>query len=254
MKHLRKLTLLLAVFALLFSISCGSDDEETVDLSDVEFAFDVSNPPIDQTVITNLNNSGDQNALQISSNLTAANAMTGWLALFNQPSGSQQSSVPIGTCGGKAVVYTYTANSGSDTFTVAYQICETSSAYIFQIFFSQNGSDPELFIYAEQSKSANEGYMEVYGSAIGVSEVESVPVIRYTWEENTDGSFNFVVTDSNSGFVIDIDVNADNSGELSYTIDGSLYYEATWNATGSAGTYTYYNTDGSVSSSGTWPS
>lgn len=253
MKHLRKLTLLLAVFTLLFSISCGSDDEETVDLSNVEFAFDVSNPPIDQTVINNLNSSSDENAIQISSNLTAANAMTAWISLFQQPSGAEKSSVPIGTCGGTAVVYTYSANNGSEIFTVAYQICETSSAYTFQVFFSENGSTPELFIYAEQSKSVNEGYMEVYGSAIGVSEVGSAPVIRYTWEEKSDGSFNFVVTDSDNGFVIDIDVNADNSGELSYTINGSLYYEATWNSAGTAGTYTYYNTDGSVSSSGNWP-
>ena len=55
MKHLKKITLLLAIFGLLFSISCGSDDDgATVDLSEVEFAFDASNPPIDQTLITNL--------------------------------------------------------------------------------------------------------------------------------------------------------------------------------------------------------
>lgn len=254
MKHLRKITLLLAVFALLFSISCGSDDEDTVDLSDVDFAFDVNNPPIDQSIINNLNSSGDQNALQISSNLTSANALTSWISLFQQPNGAQKSNVPIGTCGGNAVVYTYTANSGNDSFTVAYQICEVSDAYIFQVFFSQNGSDPQLFIYAEQSKSGNEGFMEIYGSAIGVSEVESQAVITYTWEENMDGSFTFTVSDADGGYLSTINVNEDNSGDLNYVLDGNLYYEATWNATGTAGTYTYYNTDGSVSSSGNWPS
>ncbi|MEQ9466402.1 MAG: hypothetical protein RLN88_03270 [Ekhidna sp.] len=254
MNHLKKITLLITVFSLFFIVSCGSDDEASVDLSEVEFAFDASNPPIDQTVINNLNNSGDPNALQISSNLTSANAMTTWISLFNQTSGAEESNVPIGTCGGNAVVYTYSYGSGDQSFTVAYQICEESNKYIFQIFFSQNGSTPALFIYAEQSKTANEGFMEIYGSAIGVSEVETVPVITYTWEENTDGSFLFTVSDSDGGFMISIVVNDDNSGELSYTIDGNLYYEATWNADGTAGTYAYYDDEGNETESGNWPS
>ena len=255
MKHLKKITLLLAIFGLLFSISCGSDDDgATVDLSEVEFAFDASNPPIDQTLITNLSSSGDQNGAQIGGYLNQANFMTAYISLFQNPSGAETSNVPIGTCGGNALVYTYSYSGDGESFTVAYQICETSDSYIFQVFFSENDSTPQQFIYAEQSKSENSGYMELYGSNIGASEVENVPVIRYTWEENADGSFNFVVSDSDGGFVIDINVNADNSGELSYTFDGSLKYEATWNAAGSAGTYTYYNTDGSVSSSGAWPS
>lgn len=251
MKHLRKITLLLVVLTLLFSISCGSDDE--VDLSEVEFAFDAENPPVDQTLITNLSSSGDQNGSQIGAYLNQANFMTLYISLFQNVSGAEKSSVPIGTCGGNAAVYTYSYSGNGESFTVSYQICDLGDKYVFQVFFSENGSTPQQFIYAEQSKSANEGYMELYGSAIGVSEVVSTPVIRYTWEETSDGVFNFVVSDSDGGFVIDINVNADNSGELSYTIDGNLSYEATWNSEGTAGSYTYYNTDGTVSSSGDWP-
>jgi len=255
MKHLKKFSLLLLGFGLLFSISCSDDDEDsTVDLADVEFAFDASNPPIDQEVINALSSSTDPNALQISSNLTAANAMTAWLSLFQQPSGAQSSNVPIGTCGGDAIVYTYTGDTGSESFTVAYQICETSSAYIFQIFLSDGSSAPQEFIYAQQSKSGFEGYMEVYGAAIGISDISTDVVIRYDWMENSDGSFTYTVSDTNIGFLISIDINSDNSGEVEYVIDGDLYYEATWNASGTAGTYTYYNTDGSVLDSGNWPS
>jgi len=130
MKHLRKITLLLAVFALLFSISCGSDDEETVDLSEVEFAFDVNNPPIDQTLITNLGTTGGEGAV-ISGYLGLANALTGWVSLFQEPGDAEQSNVPIGTCGGNAVVYSYSYAGNGESFTVAYQVCETSDKYIF---------------------------------------------------------------------------------------------------------------------------
>ncbi|WP_420577926.1 hypothetical protein [Ekhidna sp.] len=247
MKHLRKITLLLAVFALLFSISCG-DDDAGPDLSEVEIAFDSSNPPVSPSIITTMTSSSDPNAQEVGSNLATINAFTGWSAFFQQQQGATKTSTPIGTCGGDAVVYTYSTDSGNGTYTISYQICDEGDVYSFQMFYSENGSTPQLFIYAEQSKSGDQGYMNVYGSGLGFAETQ--PVIIYAWEKNADNSFTFTITDSEESYLYTINVNEDNSGDLSYVIDGTLYYEATWNATGTAGTYTNHNSG----ESGTWTS
>lgn len=255
MYHLRKITLLIAVCSLLFITSCGKDDGDvTVDLTEVDFGFDVSNPPIDQTIISNLSGSSDPNAAQIGGQLTVANLMTVWLSFFNQPDGAQQTNVPIGTCGGDALVYTYTVSSGSESFSIAYQICDADDKYIFQIFFSQNDDPFELFLYAEESKSdLRQGFMELYTTSLGGEVSGSEVVLKYTWNENSDGSFDFVVTDAEGDYKLTINVNADNSGSLAIEEGGVIYYEATWNADGTAGTYTYYDSEGNETESGNWP-
>ncbi|MEP1033389.1 hypothetical protein [Ekhidna sp.] len=254
MNHLRRITLLLATFALLFSISCSKDDDTSVDLASVQFAFDQSNPPIDQGVINNLVGSDDPNAALAGTYLSSANLMTIWLAYFNQPSNAVQTDAPIGgACGTNSVTYTWTTTAGSETFTVAYQICESSDKYIFQVFWSINGGDFDQIIYAEESKGElRSGFMQLFGTNPN-AEIGSTVVLEYAWEESSDGSFDYTVSDDEQGFLIEISVNADNSGTLSYTIGGSLYYSATWDATGTSGTYAYYS-NGEITESGSWPS
>lgn len=254
MKHLRKITLLLAVIALLFNVSCSKDDDETtVDLSAVQFAFDQSNPPIDQTVINNLAMTDDTNAALISSYLSTANLMTIWLTYFNQPSTAVQADSPIGTCGGNSATYTWTSSAGGETFAIAYQICETDEDYIFQIFWSVNGGDFEQIIYAEESKGElRDGFMQLFASD-PTSDIGNTAVIEYSWKENTDGSLDYTVSIDGQGVAMQIKVNPDNSGTIEYRLDGELFYEATWNSSGTSGTYTFYS-DGQATDSGSWPS
>ena len=239
----------------MFIMSCGDDkdDEAGPDLSEVNFTFDASNPPIEQDVITNLQSSGDPNALQISGQLSIANLMTVWLGFFQEQPDAVQSTTPIGTCGGNALVYTYTVSDGIESFSVAYQICETTDKYIFQIFIAEGGADFSLFLYAEESKGdLREGLMRIYSPDPTETGASTEVFFEYTWQENADGSFVYTVSDTEDGFLMTIRVNADNSGELSYSLDGQLSYEATWNATGTAGTYTTYQ-NGVETDSGTWP-
>ncbi|MEO9869236.1 hypothetical protein [Ekhidna sp.] len=256
MKHLKKIVLLLAVVSLIFNVSCSKDDGDdvTTDLSELEFVFDQSNPPVDQTIISNLSSSGDANATQIASQLSIANLMTLYLGFFEETQGSIKTNTPIGTCGGDAVVYTYTASDGVESFTVAYQICETSDKYTFQVLTSQNGVDFNLLIYAEESKAdLREGLMNIYAGDPTDVEAGSEIIIAYTWKENSDGSFDYTASNDDAGFLLSIKINADNSGTLSYRLDGVLFYEATWNSTGTAGTYTNYDSEGNEVASGNWP-
>lgn len=254
MKHLKKITLFLSVFALLFSISCSKDDEVGADLTEVEFSFDASNPPIDQTIISNLSMLGDNNAATIAGHLSTANGMSNWLSFFQENPNAVQSNTPIGSCGGSALVYTYTASAEGETISIAYQICESTDKYVFQIFVSENGGDFQELIYAEETKDdLRNGYMEIFGADPSDSDLGNTAVFRYTWTEATDGSFEFTASSDLGGYLLTIDVNSDQSGELSYTIDGDLIYEATWNAAGTAGTYTYYDGEGNVEDSGNWP-
>ncbi|WP_436515917.1 hypothetical protein [Ekhidna sp. To15] len=252
MKHLKKITLVVAIAALLFSVSCSKDDDGTIDLAAVEFAFDQSNPPIEQAVINNLVNSDDENAALTGTYLSTANLMTIWLSYFNQPSNAIQADSPIGgICGDNSVTYTWTSTAGTESFTVAYQICETDEDYIFQVFWSVNGGDFQQIIYAEESKAElRNGYMQLFATNPN-AEVGSTVVLEYAWVESADGSFDYTVSNDEQGFLMEISVEADNSGSLSYSFDGALYYTATWDATGNSGTYAYYS-DGSVTESGTW--
>ncbi|MEQ8904318.1 hypothetical protein [Ekhidna sp.] len=260
MKHLKKLTLLLAVISLLFSVSCSKDDGDediNIDLKNVTFPFTSAKQPINQTIINNLNNSGDQNGLLISSQLSTVNFMTIWLSLFEHPTGATETNTPISACGGSALVYTFTASDDGQSFTMAYQICETTDKYIFQIFVSVNGNAMEEFIYAEESKAdLLEGYMEIYAGSFGEVEEDSNSdvYLKYTWKEAADGSIVYTAADSENQFLLTIDMEEDHSGSLSLKEDGLLTYEATWNATGTAGTYAYYDSEGNVTDSGNWPS
>ncbi len=256
MKTIQKLTFALIIFSLIFSISCSKDDDAgTINLTDVEFTFNATNPPIDQTLINNLIASTDANATLIGSQLSVANLMTVWLSLFDHPTGAVQSNVAIGTCGGNALVYTYTLSQEGETISIAYQICESADKYSFQIFFSQNGSAFELFLYAEESKSElKKGYMELYATDLTDDNPTSEALLKYSWTENTDGSFDFIVADTEGDFKLTIELNADSSGTLSIEESGSLYYEATWNNDGTAGTYAYYDSEGNETDAGNWPS
>ncbi|WP_462250502.1 hypothetical protein [Ekhidna sp.] len=251
MKHLQKITLLTVLFAILFSTSCSKDDDTSSDLSSVEFGFDQSTPPIDQSLINPMLNSTDQNAALIGSYLSTANLMTIWLSYFDQPAGAAAVDLPLGACGDNSVAYSWTTTAGTETFTVAYQICETSDRYIFRVFWSVNGSDFDQIIYAEESKGElKSGFMQLFATNPNAEAGSSV-LLEYAWQENADGSFEYAVTNDEQSFSMDILVNADNSGTISYTLDGALFYRASWNATGTEGTYEYYS-NGEVVESGSW--
>ncbi|MEM6525453.1 MAG: hypothetical protein AAGF85_08010 [Bacteroidota bacterium] len=210
-----------------------------------------------------LSTSTDPQATQINSLLQAANLSAVWFQLFEAPAGAAKSNTPIGGKSGKngrtaesVVVYTWTADDGAgNTWTVAYQIGESGSNYTFEIFFQFNESDFERIIYAEESKDdlAN-GFMEIYSLSLFGDEISDDDYFfRFEWTENAIGLKTFTYEDSEQSFQVFITVNPDGSGSVSAREATQVYYEATWNATGTAGTYTFYDSSGEIIDSGVWP-
>lgn len=256
MKHLQKTTLLCALCLFLFIYSCGDDDGgEEVNLENIEFAFNADDPPIDQALITNLSSSGDGNGQIIGGYLSTANLMTIWLGFFQANPQAQQGTTPVSSCGGNASVYTFTETSGTSVVTYALQTCEVDDKYIFQYLISADGSNFETIMYGEQSKSElNVGLLRIFALNPTDTNVSNTPFFEYTWEEKASGVFNYVLNDLDSDTRIEADINADSSGEITFTDDGILSYKATWNSSGTAGTFTNYDSQGNVENSGNWPS
>ncbi len=266
--HIMKIQLIrtLMVFVMLFiAAACGDDDDGASvapDLDNTEFTFDASEPPIE--IPSALSSSTNQEALTINSYLQLANGMSGWLGLLEAPQGATKSNIPVGRKGSKngrtqedVVVYTWINDVGSGTtFTVSYQISESATAYIFETFWKINDGDFVRVLYAEESKDElRNGFMEVY--AFTPFDTDSGVLtesyfFRYEWNENAAGQFNFSIVDSESDFRIEVVVNPDGSGLLTYELGGTRLYEATWNAAGTSGTYTTYDFDGEVVDSGSW--
>lgn len=257
MKHLKNTTLVLAFFSLVFLFSCKKDEETKTNLKEVKFSFDTSNPPINQELISNLSSASDANASRVGFSLASANLMTAWMSFFQAPASTEakESNVPIGTCGGDAFVSTYSYDVGAASPVIlGYQICETSDKYTFQLLVSEDGSKFVKFLSAEESKTElKQGFMELFGSSIGDESTSSSAVLKYTWKESADGSFEFGINgfDSSSS-TTSIKINKDTSGSMQMTEDGKLSYKATWNADGTSGTYESYDSSGKLIDSGNW--
>lgn len=79
----------------------------------------------------------------------------------------------------------------------------------------------------------------------------------YEWEVTSSGVYNFTFYyGSESGeytyaLRYDVVVNADGSGTIDYYYEDELFWHMEWDAMGN-GSWAYYDTDGTVYSSGTW--
>lgn len=261
MKLLSKLLFTFSVVALI--TACGSDDEAPApNIENAELAFSAQNPPIE--IPTALSTSSDQNAVQINSQLQVVNAVSNLFASFEAPAGADKSTTPVGRSSkngrvaatqNDVVVYTYTATTSDDqgnsvSVTVAYQITDAGDKYTFELFYKFDGGDFIPYLYAEESKSdLREGYLVVY-NIFDDQNPGTESLITFEWDENSAGVFNFNY--SAFGARVELVVNPDNSGSMDLYYDGVRNFNGTWNAAGTAGTFTYYNENGSVSSSGEW--
>lgn len=261
MKLLSKLLFTLSVLALI--TACGSDDEAPVpNIENAELAFSAQNPPIE--IPTALSTSTDQNASQINAQLNVVNSVSNLFAAFEAPAGAEKSTTPIGRTSKNGrvaatnedvVVYTYTATTTDDqgntvTVSVAYQIADVGDKYTFELFYKFDGGDFIPYLYAEESKSSlREGSLIVY-NIFDEQNPGTESLITFEWEENSAGVLNFNY--SAFGLLVELVINPDNSGSMDLYYDGVRNFNGTWNAAGTSGTFTYYNEDGSVSSSGSW--
>lgn len=264
MKLLQRLFSLLLIVSLI--TACGDDDNDVAPeptLEEASLAFDTQNPPIE--IPAGFQNPSDKNANLIVSQLTVVNALsTSFVSFFEAPEGATKSTTPIGRTSGRVaatqnevVVYTYTSTvtdpntNQTITTTLAYQITDLGTDFLFEFFFQFDGGDFIKYLEGKESKGPlKKGYLEIFPSAYDGQEA-TVAAITFQWNESADGRFEFsYFTDT---FRADITVKPDNSGLIELYDAGSLYYEATWNAAGTSGTYTYYD-NGTETDSGNWPS
>jgi hypothetical protein len=239
------------LFALLFiAVSC-KDDEPAVqqDLSTAELSFKTGEDPV--AIPSGLLQSTDPNAQQAVVFLEQANGMADLISSLQPPTGATKSSTPINgksSNGGRTevayVVYTWT----SGNTTIAYQISETSTEYIFELFWKLSPDSEFLkYLHAEESKLGKEGFLNSYDPFGTTTDY----LVRYQWNEVSDGTFYFDLLTQGDEFTINIVSNPDNSGSVKYYVSKELYYDIAWNADGS-GSWILYDFDGTVNSSGSW--
>ncbi|GAB1446829.1 MAG: hypothetical protein KF860_02770 [Cyclobacteriaceae bacterium] len=253
MKRLFNSSLWLIIVALIFT-SCSKDEDVQPDFEDVEFGFDIDNPPL--IIPDGIKNSTDMNAGQIYGHLTMANSIVYIVSAMQPPSGATKSDESIfGRIGGDSgrtaniktnvSAYTWTITDGNESLTYGYQLSETSTHYIFELFIKENNNEFIKYWHSERSKNGKQGFLELY------DEDDHSLSIRFEWDETALGVFRFNILSDNEK--INITSNPDYSGSIKVFENGKLQNHITWNANGTAGTYVYYNSNEEVEESGVWP-
>jgi len=145
------------------------------------------------------------------------------------------------------ITYSWDMQNG---YTMIYAFTETSDKNIWVLKISDGISEYD-YLYAEESKDGKNGVLRVYG---GYMLTGNDLVYDYTWNYDDNGTLTFVMNfaSGTDSLRYEVVVNTDGSGSISYQINGSAFYEMTWDATGN-GTWSYYDvTDGSLVASGSW--
>lgn len=241
MKRLFNSSLWLMVMAFVI-MSCSKDEEVQPDLDNVEFTFDAENPPV--TIPPGLQSSNDNRALLANAFLSQANGIISLVSAIQPPPGATRSDTPISGSNGNVTVYIWSASDGGRSVSYAYQVSETSTHYVFELFMKLNNDHYTRYWHSQQSKSGKQGFLELFGDD------EEGFSLRYEWVEIA-GVFHFDLISSDTK--INIISNPDNSGSLKFYEGGKLETELTWNADGTAGTYAEYDAHGNLEESGVWP-
>lgn len=265
MKLLNRLFCLLLIASLI--TACGDDDNEVApepSIEEASLAFDAQNPPVE--VPSGLQQSNNQNAQQIASQLALVNGLsTGFSALFEAPDGATKSSNPINgrssngrteATNNEVAVYTYSGTvtdpeSGqSITTTLAYQITDLGTDFLFEFFFQINDGEFVKYLEGKESKGPlRNGYLEIFPSAYQGEEATEA-AFTFEWNESASGLFEFSYF--GLGSRVDIVVQPDNSGTIDVYYDDIPSFSATWNAAGTAGTYTHYDSEGNITETVDW--
>lgn len=244
-------------FSLFFSLcllafACSKDEEVQPKQEEIvdPFEFNAQNPPIE--IPAGLQNSSAPEAQMINSFIASANGITAYGGYFNIPENAEVSTTPITAANGRSAmledvkVYTYTYSGGGETVTLAYQLTETADYLKFEIFLEENGGGYYKFLEGQESKAdARDGYLSWYAAEWGTD-----PVYTYTWQDNADGSFSMRF--EGLDYLLTFEIAADGSGDISQYFDGNISAKYTWDAAGTGGTVTYYDSSGAVTETYNW--
>jgi len=246
-----KITKLLLFLLTCLAFSCSDDDDDKGGKPAIDkkpLSLTEKNKVIQAP--TALLNSNDPQAQMAAAWIQQANAMGGYFSFFDVPQGTAKSTTRIQASNGRVrdngdyEVYVWTDDQSG--YSVAYQVSEEASSYVFEIFVKEPGADWLKYFHAEEKKDQSEGFMDVYNIE---GDDASTIILGYTWGRSGD-NFNFTL--ESEGFLIELNVNdKTNVGDVSYIIDGIKQYELNWDAAGN-GNWAAYDEEGNLVDEGEW--
>ncbi len=254
MKLLKSFILLAAIVSL---AGCNNDEEvapKEEELNNVTFSF--LNKENIMEIPEALANAGDPYAAVAVSYLNSANTLSSYLSYFTFPQNAQVTHNRIEPANGRSQageyrVYTWTdAQLGS----VAYQLGDHGDYYTFEVMVKEPGmADWLLILSGEEEKDRAAGFMRIYNT---YSDDPSEMLANYEWSTQGDIS-NFVYTfqqDESYSISVEISMNQKTgAGNIHFFEDGSLSLQMDWDELGN-GTWTSYNSEGSIVEEGSWTS
>jgi hypothetical protein len=237
MKKTRWILWLLALMALTLTSACSNDDSPTGTTPSDAPEFTGSSNTI--TVPAGMANSDDPNAMMASAYIGMANAIGGHGAMFTPPTRAMATDGPP---------WEYSWTEG--TLTITLIINETDTMYTWDVYIDgtidQEVYDDYLFYSAWSDIDGSCGGLTFYA-------YDSSGMMEWEWCTDALGVFTMTMSfsDGMNTVAIDLLVNADGSGEISYVFNGITVFEAIWDALGNGEWWTW-DEGGTPTGSGTW--
>lgn len=185
----------------------------------------------------NMKNSTNTNAQQAVGYVDQVKGVSSYFSYFDIPEDATHSNASLGDD-------EYYWNYGGMELWESYS--ETSSTYVWEID-TDMGSGRNKYLYSEENKDGNYGFMEVYDYASGSEEY----IFKYEWSFDNDGNATLLWEAADKSFTYEVTSNLDSSGSAEWYSNGTLLYSFVWNADGS-GSYTYYDESGNEIMSDSW--
>lgn len=244
MKQLRLLFVVLVAVAM----ACSKSDSPPA-LESAKVTTTTVQAPSGLTTAASTNT----HAATVADYITSINAMSNWSGMFAVPaSGAAKSSTVIKASNGRVnttasttVTYTWTdAQSGTS---VAYQITDDGTSYLWEYFIKLSATSDWLkYLDANEKKDGSSGTLRVF-DATGSD--PKVVEIKYEWTKTGD-QFTFKMTTDTDYLVLNMSVST-KAGTLDFYESGIISAKYTWGIDGH-GTWQMFDSQGTISSSGTW--
>jgi hypothetical protein len=252
-EKMKKVLLMIAFSAVVFSCSKDEDPAPARDLKDVRLSLVASGSADPVELPVAMYSSTDVNVQTAIGYVAQFNDITQHLSYFTPPVNAEESNtIIVAPHGSPATSPTaYLAYTWSDVeYSIAYQLSQRTNRYVFEIFKEKGGMTWGLYLYAEENIDGTEGMMKVYNPLFSGAQV----ITTYTWKRTGDVLELVQPSTNNQGQEIKLAISINTktkAGSITHTISGVKFYTSEWDAQGN-GKWTNYGQDGSVFSTGTW--
>jgi hypothetical protein len=247
---MKKINSIFIALLLLFTFSCGNDDEPALETQRLSLEGRAQLAPIPESMITNEN----PKAFEAYAYASTINALGSFFIYFAEPHGAARTSNPIVvsgqgsiSTGSKCAVWRYEEAE----FGLAYQICDGGDRWTWQYFLKYDGGDWRLWFEAYEMKDRSRGEMNFY-----TDEGTFHPIFKFSWQRSGDifdysyKTYNGTTLEEEVKLRVNIKTGAGNLTFFEGVVKTS-YME--WDAQGN-GSWEEYDGGGNVTGSGSWTS